>query len=55
MANEITITLDDAAVQAAFDRLTTLGRDANPMMAEHMLESTQHRFDIGTGPNGDRV
>ena len=55
MANDVTITLDDAAVQAAFDRLTKLGRDASPMMAEigeHLLESTQRRFDSGTDPSG---
>lgn len=55
MANDVTITLDDAAVQAAFDRLTRLGQNASPMMAEiaeHLLESTQRRFDSGTDPAG---
>lgn len=55
MTDTATITLDDAAVQAAFDRLTRLARDASPMMAEiaeHLLESTQRRFDTGTGPDG---
>lgn len=55
MANDVTITLDDAAVQAAFDRLTRLGQDASPMFAEiseHLLESTQRRFDSGTAPDG---
>lgn len=55
MTDAVTITLDDAAVQAAFDRLTRLGRNASPMMAEiaeHLLESTQRRFDTGTGPDG---
>lgn len=55
MAEALTITIDDAAVQAAFKRLTDLGRDASPMMAEiaeHLLESTQKRFASGKGPDG---
>ncbi len=54
----VTITLDDAAVQAAFDRLTKLARDTSPMMAEiaeHLLESTRRRFDTGTAPAGTPV
>ncbi len=55
MTNTITITLDDLAVQAAFDRLIQLGRDASPMMAdisELLVESTQRRFQTGVGPDG---
>lgn len=55
MTDNLTITLDAAAVQAAFDRLTRLGQGASPMMAEiaeHLLESTQRRFASGTAPNG---
>lgn len=55
MTDTVTITLDDAAIQAAFDRLTRIGRDTSPMMAEiaeHLLESTQRRFDSGTDPDG---
>lgn len=55
MSNTLTITLDDAAVQAAFDRMLRFGRDASPMFAElseHLLESTQRRFAAGTGPDG---
>lgn len=55
MPDTLTITLDDAAVQAAFQRLTRLGRDASPMMAEiaeHWVESTQRRFDAGVSPDG---
>lgn len=55
MTDGLTITIDDAAVQAAFVRLQRIGQDASPMMAEiaeHLLESTQRRFDTGIGPDG---
>ena len=55
MTDPLTITIDDAAVQAAFRRLMEFGRDPSPMMAEiaeHLLESTQRRFDTGTDPDG---
>jgi len=55
MTDGLKITIDDTAVQAAFLRLTRIGQDASPMMAEiaeHLLESTQRRFDAGTGPDG---
>lgn len=55
MAEAVTITIDDAAIQAAFRRLSQFGQDASPMFAEiseHLLESTQRRFATGTGPDG---
>lgn len=55
MTADIVIKLDDAAVQAAFDRLLRFGQNTGPMMAdmaEHLLESTQRRFDTATAPDG---
>lgn len=55
MADKLAITIDDAAVQAAFRRFTEFGQDASPMFAEiseHLLESTQKRFATSTGPDG---
>lgn len=55
MTRALSIALDDDAVQAAFERLTRLGQDASPMMAdiaEHLLESTQRRFAASVGPDG---
>jgi phage virion morphogenesis protein len=55
MADKLTITIDDAAVQAAFKRLRDFGQDASPMfaeIAEHLLESTQRRFATSTAPSG---
>lgn len=55
MSDGLTITVESAAVQRAFDRMIRLGRDPSPMMAEiaeHLLESTQRRFQTSTGPDG---
>lgn len=55
MTDTLTITVDDAAVRAAFKRLTAFGRDASPMfaeIAEYLVESTQRRFDTSTAPDG---
>lgn len=55
MTKNLTIQVDDAAVQAAFQRLIAFGRDASPMFAEiseHLLESTQRRFASSTAPDG---
>lgn len=55
MTDTLTITIDDAAVQAAFQRFQAFGRDASPMfaeIAEHLLESTQKRFESSVSPDG---
>lgn len=55
MTSAITIQVDDAQVQAWFDRLLARGQNLAPLMAdfgEMLLESTQQRFLDGAGPDG---
>ncbi len=52
---QIKIELDDASVQAAFNRLLRAGRDLTPVMAaigEHLLNTTRERFDDEQSPEG---
>lgn len=55
MTSPITIQVDDAQVQAWFDRLLARGQNLSPLMAdfgEMLLESTQQRFLDGKSPEG---
>lgn len=49
----IDITLDDAAIRAAFGRLQdTMRGGVLKAIAAGLVEETQHRFDRGIGPTG---
>ena len=51
----IRITLDDAEVRTALNRLLRAGRDMTPLMrdiGEHLLTTTRERFADETAPDG---
>lgn len=55
MTDTLIIEVDDAQVQRWFGKLIERGLSQAPLMAdvgELLLESTQARFDTGTGPDG---
>jgi phage gpG-like protein len=55
MPQPLTIHFDGAAVTRAFAALSARARDLSPLMAdiaEHLVESTQRRFQSGVGPDG---
>ncbi|WP_296280563.1 phage virion morphogenesis protein [Pseudoxanthomonas sp.] len=55
MTDTLIIAVDDAQVQRWFGKLIERGLSLAPLMAdvgELLLESTQGRFDTGTGPDG---
>lgn len=55
MATSFKISIDDAAVQRAFDRLIRAGTDLTPAMDEigaMLVSATQIRFERGHGPDG---
>lgn len=56
MTAKVTITVDDAAVQALFGRLVAFGeqpvREAGADIGEYMLRSTRERADRQVSPDG---
>jgi len=55
MATSFKISIDDAAVQRAFDRLIRAGTDLTPAMDDigrSLVASTEIRFERGHGPDG---
>lgn len=49
------ITIDDAEVRAALNRLIAAGRDKTPLMrdiGEHLLNTTRERFSTEKAPDG---
>lgn len=53
---KVEIIVDDARLQWALARLIERGRDLSDFMrdaGEHLVKSTQRRFQTGTGPDGE--